>query len=184
MTTNPFATALGTSSSNNSGPKITITKHHLKKKKKMQNDVYLVFVPGKVLIPTTVLTNEGLSWISPPIYRSKPNIADLVEVVKKERHKEKQTITDAEHAIISKKSNLQPILKELKISTIKQLDAMSAWYSMYWSEKEQQIHLRLHQPERNKDITRLAFPYETPVEQLVSIVLEDVKKYSYVLTSR
>lgn len=172
MTTNPFATALGSAISNNSEQKITITKHHLKKEKKMQS-VSITIRNATAYIPSMANTPDGYNVFVNPVYSSKIELNSLTHICEETLNKYQTDISEeaAKKIYQGKKPNDTPILQATGSSSYRDLEKNSIVYSIQRYEDDWLLFI----PGKTKkdDSVRLVFPQTTPVKELVQIIVDD-----------
>jgi len=146
-----------------------------------QSSIEVVFVNGKVFFPTRVLTHDNVWLIDNPVYTSSNDLKAVSAMIKEIRSMDREVIEDERALKILKRRSNEPMLKATKISSNKKFMPVMAWYSISWSELMQEISLYLYEPDPKKKVREITFNYETPIEDLIKIILEDVKKYPKVL---
>jgi len=185
----PFALALKKIDEHpqqNRQTKITIEKISPEKKERYSS-AYLTIKNGVVYLPSQAKVPGWLGYLIEPIYQSKLNLRDLTEIITKIITTPDKIISREEGDLLflSGKKGKHPLQIATKSTSWRNLDQTSIGYSIQTINDETKWVLFLHNPEPKKrkltDQYRLVFPISTPIEELVKIILKDVKKYPQVL---
>lgn len=155
--------------------------HH--KKDEYQHDIRIIFFNGKAYFPTLVFV-EGNWWIeTAPLYIEDINLTDLSKRIEEERKKKIFKIDNVLGKKIAgyRSPNKIAILKATGLQSINELNQKTVNYSIYWYDYAKEITLTIFDPKDLNSSKKIILKYNTSIEHITQIILEDLKKYPQVL---
>lgn len=145
--------------------------------------VYFYIKDGKVFIPTVAKVHKRFSgFMMEPIYQSSLDQSELTQTVKKVITAPRVAITPEKRDELYKlgRKGKHPLFKATGSTSWRNLDKNSLHYAIHTIEDETQnemnwlVYLNEDKPNQSRE---LSFPIQTPVEELVNAILEDIKRY-------
>lgn len=144
---------------------------------------YIIIKDGIFFVPFNGVTYEGDSFLIEPIYSAPLRLKETVPLVEKVLNESKKMLSwdKAEQLLKAKDTDQDALLRATKSKSLKNLEKTAVFYSIQSIKDNTAWVLFLHNPKSKKELDpdlMLEFPIETPIEKLVKIILEDVKKYN------
>jgi hypothetical protein len=163
--------------------KITVTRNAKPEVKTRYASAYLIIKDNTVFVPSNGKTSTGLSVDISPVYSIAINDQSLLGIIEKvlKSPRKKLTSEQSEELLRDRMKKTHPVLRATHSSSWRNLYKTAAFYSIQTIENETKWLLFLHNPNPQKNNSPLEFPISTPLEELVKIILEDVKMYPHVL---
>lgn len=183
MTTSPFATALGTATTNDTDGESKITHRNLGPDYTAHTRFAIIFYAGKAYLPTEVFSQNHLYWWIEPVYTCDIAVKQICETIKTIQQEKREIITYDKEQEIFKQGLYLPVYKTAGIKTRqrKQFHEDAAVYDISLDRDKQYAVLYLHEPDKKKFGDELIFSYDTPIECLVQMAILDVQKFSSAL---
>jgi len=167
--------------------KITVTKIAQPVKVERYHSARIVIKDGIVFVLSNGKSETGLTFSIDPIYSSGLVVAQVLANVTKVINSEYIILTQEQvnRLLKAKTPKDSPTLRATHSSSWKNLRETAVFYSIHPTDSEAKWSLFLYNPKRNylSSDDETEFPISTPLEELVKIILEDVKKYPHVLKS-
>lgn len=172
---------------------ITLTKTGSLEKIADRKVVNIIIKNGCAFIPNVVLVNDwNKILMTSPIYKFPLSVDRLIPTVDSFLHQQIPTVTHEEGMQIMALSDLNkhPLLLKTGCKNWEDLYANAAIYSIRTNEyksklignDKNRVKWTLTFPRHTSNLyPSLNFPSSTPIEELVWIILEDVKKYRQML---
>lgn len=165
--------------------KITVTKIAPPVEIHRYHSAGLIIKDGFVFILSNGKSETGLRFSVDPVFTSLLLAEDVVKNVKKVVNSDYEKVTkeQVDKLLKAKTPKDSPTLRATHSSSWRNLGKTAVSYSIQPIDGETKWALFLHNPKRNylSSDDMLEFPISTPLEELVKIILEDVKKYPHVL---
>jgi len=136
---------------------------------------------GKAYLPVQARLESGMWMDLEPVYIADLNTKDLLLAIEKVLAAGHPRLPDPTREEMRQRKD--PILKATKAHSWKELARTGAAYSISWTGEEITVYMsRLDKKGRweyDPEKTR-AFPPETPLEEIVAVILEDIRSRSEV----
>lgn len=140
---------------------------------------------NKAFIPTIAEVKDKYgSYLMAPVQTCSLDLKELSTELKKALYKEKILISpkQRDELLELKKKRKDPLLKILNSSSWRNLAQTSALYSIQPDKEETEWNIYLSEFSKRGAYRKLRnFPIDTPIEELVKFILDDVKKFPHVL---
>lgn len=195
-TSSPFATALvkhAQAPKPKTRSEITITKTGSLKKIADRKVVHIIIKNGCAFIPNVVLVNDwNKILMTSPIHDLPLSVNQLISTIDGFLHQQIPIVSHEEGMRIMalSDSNTHPLLLKTGCKNWEDLYTSAAIYSIHTQEDASKLIGDVRSPIRwtltfprqtTNPYPSLDFPTSTPIEELVWIILEDVKKYPHLL---
>ena len=163
--------------------KVTVTSYQPQPTKESEYaDVRIVFKDGRAYFPSRGRDEQKLIWAIAPVFESPISLSSIVHIVEQIIYTPYTKLTDSEAKAIAAKKTMKtdPTLKATRSTSWRNLYKTTVTYSIQTINEDTDWLIVLHNPTKGK-ANRIKLPIGTPLEELVKIILEDVKKYPHVL---
>lgn len=146
--------------------------------------VYLVVKDGRAFIESNGKSESGLTVTTEPIFECPLELEAITTAVTQVAHAGYRLLSHEEldRLLNPKNPKNSPILKATRSTSWRSPKRSAAFYSIQTLDSETKWVVFLHNPTKKARYISQEFPISTPFETLIEVILEDVKKYPYVLS--
>ncbi len=145
-------------------------------------DVRIVFKDGRAYFPSRGRDEQKLIWAIAPVFESPISLSSIVPIVEQIIYTPYTKLTDNEAKAIAARKTMKtdPTLKATRSTSWRNLYKTTVSYLIQTIDEDTEWLIVLHNPTKGK-ANCIKLPIGTPLEELVKIILEDLKKYPHVL---